>query len=137
MLRSLAVKIRELEVNRLNDIRVNDVLEDICMTGREVEEKIYEKFKVNSDVCRFKEDKDYLEECFEQFAHVCERKGISSDMEFRSTNIARKTGFFINKEEVVEANERKIKMQKTLFSELRDIKDASKINAELNGTKDT
>jgi hypothetical protein len=32
------------------------------MTDREVEEKIYEKFNVNGDVCRFNEYKDYLEE---------------------------------------------------------------------------
>jgi hypothetical protein len=39
LLRSFAIKIYELERNRLNDIRVKDVLDDICMTGREAEEK--------------------------------------------------------------------------------------------------
>jgi hypothetical protein len=126
MLRSLAIKIQELEVNRLNDIKVNEVLDDICMTGREVEEKIYEKFKINNDTSRFNEDKDYLEECFEQFAHICERKKIYPDIEFRSTDIARKTGFSINKEEAIESSEKEIKMQKTIFSELRGVKDASK-----------
>jgi hypothetical protein len=65
MLRSLAIKIKDLEINRLNDIKVNEVLNDISMTGKEVEEKIYEKFKVNNDASNFNENKDYLEECFE------------------------------------------------------------------------
>jgi hypothetical protein len=40
MLRSLGIKIRELEVNRLNYIKDNEVLENIVMIGKEIEEKI-------------------------------------------------------------------------------------------------
>jgi hypothetical protein len=47
-------------------------------------------------------------------------------MEFGSIDIARKTGFFINKEEGIESNDKEIKMQKTIFSELRGVKDANK-----------
>jgi hypothetical protein len=70
MLRSLAIKIKELEVNRLNDIRVNEVLDDICLTGKEIEQKIYENMKHKKDICKFHEDRDYLEECYEQFSNL-------------------------------------------------------------------
>jgi hypothetical protein len=49
LLRSLAIKIQEFDVNRRNDIIVKDVLNDICILGREIEEKIYEKFKFTND----------------------------------------------------------------------------------------
>jgi hypothetical protein len=49
LLRNLAIKIQEFEVNRLNDIRVADVLNNIYFLGKKVEEKIYENFKFKSD----------------------------------------------------------------------------------------
>jgi hypothetical protein len=36
-------------------------------------------------------------------------------MEFRATEIGRKKGFLIDKEEIVDASEREIKMQKNNF----------------------
>jgi hypothetical protein len=39
LLRSLALKIQNLEVNRLNDINIGMVLDDIAITGKEVDEK--------------------------------------------------------------------------------------------------
>jgi hypothetical protein len=57
-----------------------------------------------------------------QFAHKYERKGVYPDMEFRSTDIARKTGFFINKEEAKESSDKEINMQKTKIREPRGVK---------------
>jgi hypothetical protein len=45
MFRSLAIKIYELERNRLNDIRVKEVLYEICMIGKEAEEKIHKRLE--------------------------------------------------------------------------------------------
>jgi hypothetical protein len=50
-LRNLDIKIQEFEVNRLNDIRVAEVLNNIYLLGKEVEEKIHENFKFKSDQC--------------------------------------------------------------------------------------
>jgi hypothetical protein len=55
LLRSLAIKIYELERNCLNNIRVKDVIDDICMSGRVIEEKIHENHKFTRDSSRFNE----------------------------------------------------------------------------------
>jgi hypothetical protein len=39
LLRSLAIKVQEFEVNRLNDIRVANVLNDICLLGKELKRR--------------------------------------------------------------------------------------------------
>jgi hypothetical protein len=126
LLRSLDVKIQEFEVNRHNDIRVKDVLEDIYMLGKEIEEKIYEKFKFTKDQRRFMENKDNLEECFEKLTHICDRKGVYPDIKFRSIDERMKKGFFIEKEEVVFESQNEIKLKRTIFSELKGVKDSSK-----------
>jgi hypothetical protein len=97
-------------------------LNDICILGREIEEKIYEKFKFTNDQSRFSENKDYLEECYERFSHVCNRNGVYSDIEFRPIGEGRKKGFFIDKEEVVMTSQNEIKFQRTIFSELKGVK---------------
>jgi hypothetical protein len=84
LLRSLAIKVQEFEVNRLNDIRVADVLNDICLLGKEIEEKIDENFRDMKDICIFNENKDYLKESYERFMHICDRKWIRPDIEIKS-----------------------------------------------------
>jgi hypothetical protein len=37
------------------------VLDDIAITGKEVEEKMHEKFRENKDMCMFIENRDYFE----------------------------------------------------------------------------
>jgi hypothetical protein len=71
-------------------------------------------------------NRDYLEECYEQFNHICERKNVQPDLVFKSTDEARKTGYFTNNEEEIEASYKEEKMQRTIFSELKGVKDASK-----------
>jgi hypothetical protein len=74
LLRNLAIKIQKFEVNRLNDFRVADLLNNICLLGKKVEEKIHENFTFKSDQCVFNENKEYLEECYARFIHIRDRK---------------------------------------------------------------
>jgi hypothetical protein len=96
------------------------------MTGREIEEKIYEKFRNIKDQSRFSENKSYLKKCFEKFAHICNRKSVIPDLNFRTLEEGRKKEFFIDREEVIEECEGEIKKQRTIFSELIGVKHASK-----------
>jgi hypothetical protein len=84
LLRSFAIKVQEFEVNRLNYIRVADVLNDICLLGKEIEEKIHENFRDRKDICIFNENKDYLNESYERLMHICDRKWIRPDIEIKS-----------------------------------------------------
>jgi hypothetical protein len=95
-------------------MRVKEVLDDYCMFGKEIEEKIYEKFKFNRDQSRFSENKYYREECYEKFAYICDRKGVYPDIEFRSVEEGKEKGYFIDKEEVVLASQNEIKLQRTI-----------------------
>jgi hypothetical protein len=82
--------------------------------------------QITKDQSRFSENKDYIGECFEKFAYICDRKGVFSDIKFRSIDEGRKKGFFIVKEEVVVESQNEIKLQRTIFSELKGVKDSSK-----------
>jgi hypothetical protein len=76
LLRCLEMKIQDFEINRLNDINIEVVLNDIISLGIETEEKIYEKFRDNKDRCMCFENRVYLEECYERFNHLYEKKEL-------------------------------------------------------------
>jgi hypothetical protein len=48
--------------------------------------------------------KGYLQEYFEQFSHICDRKNVYPDIEFRAIDICKQKGFFIDKEELEQAS---------------------------------
>jgi hypothetical protein len=84
LLKSLAIKIQYFKLSSYNDIRVKDVLNDIECLGKEAEEKMHEKFRDNKDSCMFFENREYFEECYERFIHLCEKKRVKSDILVRS-----------------------------------------------------
>jgi ADP-dependent phosphofructokinase/glucokinase len=92
------------------------------LLGKEIQEKIYERFRDTKDQSRFNEKKDYLEECFEKFAHICDRKNVRPDLEFRSLEDQRKKGFIVDRGEMIEDCQNEIKMQRTIFSQHRESK---------------
>jgi hypothetical protein len=71
ILRSLMIDIQDFEVNRLNDMNVSKIIEN---KRTEIEEKIYEKFRDNKDICMYKENKEYLEPCYEKYIDLCRKK---------------------------------------------------------------
>jgi hypothetical protein len=116
---------QEFEVNRVCDIRVKDVLNDICLPSKEIEEKIHEGFKFKGDMCTFNENKGYLEDCYERFMYICDRKGIKPDIEIKSVEEGKKKGFFIDMEEAIEDSNNEVRIQKRVFSELKGVKDVN------------
>jgi hypothetical protein len=82
-----------------------------------LKKKIHENHKFIRYSSRFNENKEYLQECFEQFAHICDQKNVYPDLEFRAIDICTQKGFFIDKEELEQASQNEIKLQKTIFSE--------------------
>jgi hypothetical protein len=74
----------------------------------------------------FNENKEYLEECYARFIHICDRKGVRPDIEFKSVEEGKKKGFFIDSKETVEASQNEISIQRRIFSELKWVKDSIK-----------
>jgi hypothetical protein len=46
--------------------------------GKEIEEEIHEKFRKYRDTCKFNENRYYLEESYDRFAYLYNKKGITS-----------------------------------------------------------
>jgi hypothetical protein len=126
LLRNLAIKIQEFEVNQVCDIKVKDVLNNICLTGKEIEEKIYVSFKFKGDMCTFNENNDSLEGSYERFMYIYDRKGIMPDIEIKLVEEGKKKVFFIDRKEAIEASNNEISIQKRAFSELKGVKDVNK-----------
>jgi hypothetical protein len=89
MSRSLMIDIQDFEVNRLNDMNVSKIIEN---KGTEIEEKIQEKFRDNKDTYMYKENKEYLEQCYEKYIDLC-RKKIQPDIVVKSIDKERTEGF--------------------------------------------
>jgi hypothetical protein len=88
------------------------VLNDICLTGIEIEDEMHESFKFKGDMCTFNENKDYLEDCYGRFMYICDRKGIKPDIEIKSVEEDKKKGFFIDRKETIEASNNEMGIQK-------------------------
>jgi hypothetical protein len=89
MLRSLMIDIQEFEISRLNDINHIDAMKNI-----EIEAKIHEKFRDNKDVYMYKENKEYLEHCYERHIDLCKKKKVNPDIEEKKIERDRTEGFW-------------------------------------------
>jgi hypothetical protein len=102
------------------------VLDNIINLGTETEEKIHEKFRDNKDRCIFFENRDYVEECYDRFNHLCERKGVNSGIIVKSLPEFRKKGYFIDVENHLMHENDEMRTQERIFSELKRVKDVQK-----------
>jgi hypothetical protein len=67
MLRKLLMKIYYFEISRNCDIRISDTIDEIEGIGIETESRIHESYRINKDLGVFKENVEYLEECYSRY----------------------------------------------------------------------
>jgi hypothetical protein len=126
LLRQLMIAIFNFEMSRLNDIRVGDAIRDIEDMGQDAEQRIHDEFKLKRDVAIRKENREYLEACFQRYVMNCEKKRIKPNIEIHVVEKHRKEGYFCQQNVEVEEDEQESKNQFRIFNELRGVKEVNK-----------